>query len=112
MHALCFTIALLFISATNLRAEWLRVPLTGTGTRSDMYRPDLPPEISSRSVTIAVGKDGKPLHADCFVWVPDRIDLGRVKLKQGTVRMKRDEALKEIQTRNTGIAPDQMERQP
>ena len=75
-----------------------------------MYRPDLPAAVTSRAAVIEAGPDGKPLHSDCFVWVPDSIDLRKVKLSPGSVRLSKDEALKQIQARNPKINPTQMER--
>lgn len=104
-------ISALLISTSNLDAEWLRVPVKGTGTRGDMYRPDLPPGVD-HTVTIDVGQDGKPLHPDCFVWVPDRIDFSRIQLRPGSVRLTHDQALKEIQARNPKINSTRMEQLP
>ena len=62
---------------------YLQLPITGTGTRDDPFRPNFPltiPPITSISgfrwsAHIPSNPDGTPQFADCFLWIPDSISL-------------------------------------
>lgn len=110
LNMICFTLTVLFLSTSATHAEWLRVPITGSGTRHDMYRPDLPAGLKTRTVIIQANKDGKPLHSDCFVWIPGRVDLDGVTLRPGSVRFTRDAAIKAILQRHPNLALSAMEK--
>lgn len=80
---------------------WVKVPIIGTGTRHDSYRPDLPAGITDWACHIPVGNDGKPLHADCVVYMPDsaRVPVNATQLTAVDARTM-------MQQRDATINPD------
>ena len=75
---------------------YLLRPITGTGTRTDPFRPSFPvtiPPITSIvglrwTAHIPSNPNGTPRFADCYVWIPDSISLpaGVVIVPLGTAR--------------------------
>jgi hypothetical protein len=59
---------------------WLLVPVTGTGTEDDSFRPQLPAAVLSIpnlrwTAHIPTDPAGKPLHATVPVWIPDSLPV-------------------------------------
>lgn len=62
---------------------YLQLPITGTGTREDPFRPQFPvtiPPITSLprfrwSAHIPSNPNGTPRFANCYVWIPDSFTL-------------------------------------
>jgi len=68
----------------TILALWLlffvALPIIGSGTEDDPYRPDLPPILLKlRAIKISAhipsNPDGTPKFANAIVWIPDRIPV-------------------------------------
>ena len=88
---------------------YILLPITGTGTENDPFRPAIPAAVLALpglkwSAHIPSNPDGTPRFANCHVWIPDSIVL------PGTVTIiARDTARSAIIGRDGRVNPKDME---
>ena len=66
---------------------FIEIPIIGTGTQRDPYRPKLPVGVTY-SAYIPTGKDGRPVFSKCLVCVPDALPVpadGKLFAKQDAI---------------------------
>lgn len=85
---------------------FIRVPIIGSGTRANPYRPALPPVAVRWSAHIPSFPDGQPRYSNAYVWVPQGV---HGQLPPEVTRVPRDEAYTAIRQRDPDARPEAME---
>ena len=84
---------------------FVEVPIIGTGTMKDPYRPDVPKGVAY-SCNIETGPDGKPVRTKTVVCVPDSAEIPGTNLSRvEAARFFKDRAINLKMLKVPGATP-------